>query len=100
MSHRLSWVSAVLVVVVSGVLLGLLGADESNQRSPLPVPAGAESMRADALRAQFPGGDKAPVIVVVSRRDGEALSPADLAAVQQGPLQVSADGRAALTAIP
>ncbi|MBE1551434.1 RND superfamily putative drug exporter [Mycobacterium sp. OAS707] len=100
MSHRLSWVSAVLVVVVSGVLMGLLGADESNQRSPLPVPADAESMRADALRAQFPGGDKAPVIVVVSRRDGEALSPADLAAVQQGPLQVSGDGRAALTAIP
>ncbi|WP_101952801.1 MMPL family transporter [Mycobacterium sp. 3519A] len=100
MSHRLSWIWALLVVAVSGVLMALLGGGDSDQQSPVGVPASAESTRADALRAEFPGGDKAPAIVVVSRRDGAPLSQADLAAVKQGPLQVSEDGMAALTAIP
>src|SRR5690349_5206344 len=99
-SSRLSWIWAVLVVLASGILIALLGGGDSNQQSPVPVPANAESTRADALRAQFPGGDKAPAIVVVTRRDGEPLREGDLAAVRQGPLQVSQDGRAALTAIP
>ncbi len=80
--------------------MALLGGGDSSQQSPVPVPPTAESARADALRAQFPGGDKAPVIVVVSRRDGAPLSPADLAAVHQGPLQLSSDRRAAVAAIP
>ncbi|OBF31638.1 hypothetical protein A5724_21190 [Mycobacterium sp. ACS1612] len=100
MSHRLSWIWALLVVAVSGVLMALLGGGDSNQQSPVGVPASAESTRADAQRAQFPGGDKAPAIVVVSRRDGAPLTEADLAAVKQGPLQVSEDRMAALTAIP
>jgi RND superfamily putative drug exporter len=100
LSHRFSWALALLVVLISAALMALLGDDDSSQQSPVPVPSGAESARADALRAQFPGGDTAPVIVVVSRRDGASLTPADLSAVHQGPLQVSEDGRAALTAIP
>lgn len=100
LSHRLSWIWALLVVAVSGVLMALLGGGDSNQQSPVGVPASAESTRADAQRAQFPGGDKAPAIVVVSRRDGAPLTEADLAAVKQGPLQVSEDRMAALTAIP
>jgi RND superfamily putative drug exporter len=56
LSRRLSWVLAFVVVAVSGVLMAVLG-EESSQRSPVPVPADAESMRADALRTQFPGGD-------------------------------------------
>jgi RND superfamily putative drug exporter len=100
LSHRLSWIWALLVVAVSGVLMALLGGGDSDQQSPVGVPASTESTRADALRAEFPGGDKAPAIVVVSRRDGAPLSQADLAAVKQGPLQVSEDGMAALTAIP
>src|SRR6476646_1503853 len=99
-SQRLSWVLAFLVVVVSGLLMALVGDDEASQQSPVPVPASAESMRADALRAQFPGGDRVPVIVVVSRRDGQPLSPADVAAAHQGQLQLSDDRRAALAAIP
>ena len=99
-SQRLSWVLALLVVAVSAVLMGLVGDSESSQQSPIPVPPSAESMRADALRAQFPGGDRVPVIVVVSRSDGAPLSPADLAAAHQGPLQLSDDRRAALAAVP
>jgi RND superfamily putative drug exporter len=99
-SQRLSWVLAFLVVVISGLLIALAGDDEASRQSPVPVPASAESMRADALRAQFPGGDRVPVIVVVSRRDGQPLSPADVAAAHQGQLQLSDDRRAALAAIP
>src|ERR1700752_565306 len=100
MARRLSWLLPLAVVASSAVLLTLLGGDDSSQRSPVPVPSSAESSRADALRAEFPGGDRVPAIVVVSRRDGAPLTPAALAAVKQGPLQVSADGRAAVSAVP
>ncbi len=101
MSRRVSWILAVLVVALSGVLMALLGSDDSAGRSPVPVPDTAESSRVDELRAQFPGGDSAPAIIVVTREDGAALSPADLDAVKQKwPAQVSADGQAALAAVP
>ncbi|MGV0601929.1 MMPL family transporter, partial [Mycolicibacterium pulveris] len=101
MSRRVSWIVAVLVVALSGVLMALAGSDESSSRSPVPVPDTAESARVDELRAQFPGGDSAPAIIVVTREDGAALSPADLDAVnQKWPAQVSADGQAALAAVP
>ena len=99
-SHRFSWVSALLVIVVSGALMALIGDDASSQQSPVPVPTSAESARADALRAQFPGGDRVPAIVVVSRRDGDALSPADRAAVHQGPLQLSNGRFAGVAVVP
>src|SRR5690242_17592706 len=99
-SNRLSWILALLVLVVSGTAMAVLGSDESSTQSPVPVPTSAESARADALRAQFPGGDRAPVVVVVSRRDGQPLRPADISAVRLGPPQVSEDGRAAVAAIP
>jgi putative drug exporter of the RND superfamily len=98
--RRFSWVLALAVVAVSGALMVLIGDDSSSQQSPIPVPSSAESTRADALRAQFAGGDRAPVIVVVSRRAGEPLSPADLAAVPHAPLQLSGDRRAAIAAVP
>ena len=99
-SHRFSWVLALLVIVVSGALMALIGDDASSQQSPVPVPTSAESARADALRAQFPGGDRVTAIVVVSRRDGDALSPADLAAVHQGPLQLSNGRFAGVAVVP
>jgi putative drug exporter of the RND superfamily len=99
-SHRFSWVLALLVIVVSGALMALIGDDASSQQSPVPVPTSAESALADALRAQFPGGDRVTAIVVVSRRDGDALSPADLAAVHQGPLQLSNGRFAGVAVVP
>lgn len=102
MSRRLSWVLAVLVVLVSGALMGLIGSDDSSSQSPVPVPESAESARVDALRAQFPGGDSAPAIVVVTREDGAPLSGADTEAVtSKWPgAQVSEDGAAALAVVP
>jgi len=78
MSHRLSWVLALVVIAAAAAVMALIGADDSTQRSPVPVPANAESARADTARAQLPGGDRVPVILVVTRTDGNPLTPADL----------------------
>lgn len=102
MSRRISWILAVLVVLVSGALMGLLGSDDSSSQSPVPVPDSAESARVDALRAQFPGGDRVPAIVVITRTDGAPLSPADVDAVKQKwpAAQISEDGAAGLAVVP
>jgi putative drug exporter of the RND superfamily len=102
MSRRLSWIVAVLVVVISGVLMALVGSDDSSARSPVPVPDNAESARADALRSQFPGGDSVPAIVVITRDDGAPLRPADVDAVKRKwpAVQVATDGAAALAVAP
>lgn len=115
MIRRASWVLALVIVAVSGALMGLLGGGDSAEQSPVPVPSGAESMRADAARAEFPGGDRAPVILVVSRVDGGTLTPADLDAGEQArqrmlrvaggnftgpPIQVADDRQAAIAVVP
>ena len=100
MTGRFSWVLALAVLIVSGALMGLIGSDDSSEQSPVPVPTSAESARADAVRAQLPGGDQVPAIVVFSRRDGGALTPADLGAIKQQPVLVSEDGRAAVATVP
>ncbi|OBF90605.1 hypothetical protein A5790_16530 [Mycobacterium sp. 852002-51152_SCH6134967] len=102
MSRRLSWILAVLAVLASGALMGLVGSDDSSSQSPVPVPDSAESARVDALRAQFPGGDRVPAIVVITRTDGAPLSPADVDAVKQKwpAAQISEDGAAGLAVVP
>jgi putative drug exporter of the RND superfamily len=100
MTGRFSWVLALAVLIVSAALMGLIGSDDSSEQSPVPVPTSAESARADAVRAQLPGGDKVPAIVVYSRRDGAALTPADFSAIKQQPVVVAEDGRAAVATVP
>jgi len=104
MTRRLSGLIAAAVVVASSLLLVLLGGSDAGEQSPVPVPATAESARADVARAGFPGGDRAPALLVLTRDDGAALTPADIAAAQarsEGPpVQVSEDGRAAIAVIP
>ena len=100
MTGRFSWLLALAVLLVSGALMGLIGSDDSSEQSPVPVPSNAESTRADAVRAQLPGGDRVPAILVFSRRDGAALSPSDLGAIKQQPVMVSDDGLAAVATVP
>lgn len=99
MSSRVSWLVAVLVILASGAGLGLLSGSDAASQSPVAVPADAESARADALRAEFPGGDVAPAIIVFTRTDGAPLSPDDVAAAGPG-AQVSQDGLAAVSVSP
>lgn len=116
MRRRLSWLIALAIVVTSGALLGLLDAGESAGNAPVAVPPTAESARADAARAAFPGGDRVAVILVVSRVDGNPLTALDLDAVEAArqrmldaagnggaagpPIQVSDDGQAAVATVP
>lgn len=99
MSRRLSWLVAFLVILASGAGMALLSGGDSASQSPVAVPANAESARVDALRAEFPGGDQAPAIIVFTRTDGAALGPSDIAAAGPG-AQVSEDGKAALSVAP
>ena len=85
-------------------------------QSPQSVPVDSQSAQVDALAKQFPGGDKVPLIVVVSRTDGGVLSPSDIAAAQAAgnrvqaaqpgaisppaPLIPSQDAQAALGVVP
>lgn len=111
---RWSWAITLLIAVAAGALMALAGENSAADQSPVPVPASAESARVAALIKEFPSGDKAPVILVASRTDGAALSPADLAAVDVArqrvlesaglpagpPASTSQDGVVALAPVP
>lgn len=116
LSSRLSWVLALVVTMAGGALLGLVSDNGSAEQAPVVLPANAESARVTELLKEFPGGDQAPVILLITRSDGQRLSPDDLgaadrarartlaAANDQGappiPLAPSADGEAVLTPVP
>ena len=114
LTGRFSWVIALLVVLVGGGLMGALGENGSADKSPVSLPPSAESAKAAALLKDFPGGGQAPVILVVTRSDGDVLSSADLAAAEAArgrmlsvagaggppiPVVPSTDGKAVLDAI-
>lgn len=82
-SGRFSWVIALVVTLAGGAVLGLVADTGADEQSPVVLPASAESARVNDLLTQFPGGDTAPVIMLVTRADGGALSPDDLAAAEQ-----------------
>ena len=82
-SSRRSWVLALVIAALGGALLGLIPQSDSAQQSPVVLPPNAESVRAAEEIKQFPGGNTAPVLLVISRADGTDLSPEDLAAAQQ-----------------
>ena len=117
---RRSWLLALgqgLVVVLLGIgFIVLVGGNAAAGQAPLSNPTGSDSARVDALTRQFPGGDQAPVLLVVSRIDGTVLGPADIAAARaardrmrahvgplaapsMAPVTVSADGKAAISVV-
>ena len=104
-THRRSWVIALLIIVGAGVFMALVGTNSGADKPPSQLPQSAESARVAALLKSFPGGDQAPVILVVSRSDGSALTPGDVRAADAArrhvgapgpPLIISRDGRAAM----
>ncbi|WP_102141229.1 MMPL family transporter [Mycobacterium hubeiense] len=102
MTGRFSWLLALLVIAASGVLMALVGSDDSGEQSPVSVPASAESARVDAVRNQLPGGDTVPAIVVITRDDDAPLTPQDITAAEQiaRPVVVSDDDKAAVATVP
>ena len=112
-THRRSWAVALLITAAAGVFVALAGSNTDAGKPPLQLPPSAESAKAAEVLKSFPGGDRVPAILVVTRRDGSALAPGDLAAAESarqralsstsvaGPPQIiSEDGRAAVAPIP
>ncbi len=110
-TNRRGWLPGLAAVLLGIGLLVLIGANASAGRAPLSVPSDSDSAKVTALAGQFPGGDRAPLILVISRTDGAALTTADVAAAQAArdrmltltrqpagmpPVTVSTDGKAAL----
>ncbi|OBH81996.1 hypothetical protein A5681_23950 [Mycobacterium scrofulaceum] len=114
---RRSWLIALAAVVLGGVFMALVGENAAAGQAPLSVPTRSDSAKVDTMARQFPGGDRVPLILVVSRSDGAALDAAEVAAAQAArdrmqaaapaggatgaaPVQVSADGKAAIAIVP
>lgn len=113
---RRSWLLALVTALTGVAVMVMVGDNAAAGQSPQSVPVAAQSAQVDALAKQFPGGDKAPLIVVVSRADGGVLSPSDLAAAQAArdrvqaaaqpganqaaPAMSSRDSKAALGVVP
>jgi RND superfamily putative drug exporter len=111
---RRSWLLALVTALLGVAIMVLIGGNAAAGQSPQSVPLHAQSAQVDALAKRFPGGDKAPLIVVVSRTDGGVLSPPDIAAAQAAlnrveaarpgsaaaPVMPSRDEKAALGVVP
>ena len=114
---RRSWLLGLVVVLLGIGFMMLIGGNVAAGQAPLSVPADSDSAKVDALARQFPGGDRVPLIVVVTRSDGAVLDSADVTAAQAArdrmqalnqsfgaagtaPPLVSADGKAAIGVVP
>lgn len=79
---RRSWLLALVAALLGVGFMVLIGENAAAGQSPKSLPDDSASAEVDALSRQFPGGDRAPVIVVVSRTDGAVLSPSDVSAAR------------------
>lgn len=79
---RRSWLLALVTALLGAGFLVLIGGNAAAGQAPRSLPDDSQSAEVNALAGQFPGGDRAPLIVVVSRSDAAVLSPADVGAAQ------------------
>ncbi|WP_197512304.1 MMPL family transporter [Mycobacterium sp. 852002-10029_SCH5224772] len=100
---RRSWLLALVAALLGIGFLVFIGGNAAAGQSPRSLPDDSPSAEVDALSRQFPGGDRAPLIVVVSRADGAVLSPSDVGAAQAArdrALAAAQPGGAAAPALP
>jgi RND superfamily putative drug exporter len=114
---RRSWRLGLATVLLGIGLMVLIGGNAAGGQAPLSVPAGSDSAKLDTLARQFPGGDRVPLLLVVSRADDAALNSDDVTAARDArdrmqvvvapfgaadprPPMVSADGKAAIGVVP
>ncbi|OBK96316.1 hypothetical protein A5645_09395 [Mycobacterium asiaticum] len=114
MTGRRSWLFALGVFLLASGFMVLIGGNAAATEAPLSVPTESDSAKVEKLSAQFPGGDRVPLIVVVSSARGadagalgraaEAARDRMLAVAQTGappvPASISADGKAATGVVP
>ncbi|WP_253900575.1 MMPL family transporter [Mycobacterium asiaticum] len=115
LTGRRSWLLALGVFLLAGGFMVLIGGNAAATEAPLSVPTNSAAAKVEKLSAQFPGGDRAPLLVVVSRTDGgppdagalvraaEGARDRMLAVTHDGapapPASVSADGKAAIAVV-
>jgi RND superfamily putative drug exporter len=114
---RRSWLLALVTVLLGIGFVVLIGGNAAAGQPPQPLPNDSDSAQVNTLARQFPGGDRAPLIVVVSRADGAVLGPSDIGAAQAArdralaaappganadaaPILPSKDGMAVLGVVP
>ena len=110
---RRSWLFALVTALLGAGCMVLIGENAAAGQAPRSLPDDSQSAEVNALAGQFPGGDRAPLIVVVSRSDAAVLSPADVGAAQAAldrtqvtaqtgtaPALPSKDGKAVLGIVP
>ncbi len=113
LTGRRSWLVGLTLILLGIGAMVVIGGNAAAGRAPQSVPTDSDSARLDGLALQFPGGDEAPLIMVVNRADGAVLGADDIAATQAAcdrmqalarplgagaapPALVSADGKAAI----
>lgn len=110
--RRSAWAVLLVSFLLAGLAMGLGSTVSSSGDAPNSLPDDAESARVSELAKEFEGADVLPAIAVFAR-DGERLTEADLAAVQQAagrfesvvdeatsPPIPAPDGQAAIVSIP
>jgi RND superfamily putative drug exporter len=109
-----AWLTVAAALVVGVIVFGLPKPDNPAPVSSTGLSVEWQSTQVERLQDELPRSDVQPAVVVVSRDDRAALSPADRAAVdtraaelrrfavggQVAPAQVSPDGTVALIAVP
>lgn len=110
--RRASWIILAIAAMVVAGLMGLLSTS-TPPGAGASLPDGAQSTKVSELQQDFTDADRAMVLAVVTRTDGEQLTKTDVAAIREvatalgrdvdqkasSPL-ISDDGEAASTAVP
>lgn len=114
-TSRRSWLLGLGVLLLGIGFMVLIGENAAADQAPLSVPPSSDSAKAEAMARQFPGGGRAPLLLVVSRPDGAALDTSDAAAAQAArdrmlrltepagaapPMPVATDRKAAIAVVP
>jgi RND superfamily putative drug exporter len=116
LTGRRSWLSGLGVFLLASGFMVLIGGNAAASRAPLSVPTDSDSAKVERLSAKFPGGDRDPLILVVSRTDGADTDPMALRHATEeardrmlaiakpdapaAPVALSADEKAAIAVVP
>jgi putative drug exporter of the RND superfamily len=119
LTGRRSWLFGLGVFLLASGFMVLIGGNAAAGEAPLSVPTDSDSAKVETLSAKFPGGDRVPLILVVSRAggaDGSDTDPVELRhatevardrmlAIAQpdtpgAPIVLSADENAAIAVVP
>lgn len=99
-----AWVITVVAIALSvGIIGGIEKAESADTSAIASLPVGAEATKVAELQATLPGSDVIPALVVVSKPDDSAFTPAEIGTAQQAAAELqefAKDGTTVSPAIP